>query len=67
MIHQGRKYQVHGRQCIAMQSGSSAEFCVLEATPDAGDIPRFIVATKDNAKPMPMKYYGNELPPEGEL
>jgi len=62
MIHQGHLYAIHGRKCIALQSGSSAEFWVLKSSPDIADVPRYLVATEDRAKPLPMKYHGGEVP-----
>lgn len=64
MIREGHLYHVKGRKCIALQSGLIVKFLALKETPDAGDVPDFVWAHINEARPLPMKYHGGEVPSE---
>jgi hypothetical protein len=62
MIREGHKYHVKGRDCVALQTGHIVKFLALNDRPNAGDVPVFLWAHANEAKPMPMKYHGGEVP-----
>ena len=62
-IKQGHLYRVHQRDCIALQSGILVKFLVLKTKPNIADVPEFMMAHIKDAKQLPMKYYGGDIPP----